>query len=160
MAHAGSPQEQPQPTLPAHLSRRAAVHSLTLGAALLLPGCVPALAAETAAAAAAPPSSTSDDPSLVTFTNPAQGYSLRYPSTWEQASCCFVWGGAHPKCVCVHTLENLLRCTQSTPLTNLPTTRAPRIWQVDKAGADSLFRDPQHKSTNVGVTVYPVLIGR
>ena len=30
--------------------------------------------------------------------------------------------------------------------------------QVGKAGADSLFRDPAKKSTNVGVTVYPVTI--
>ena len=30
--------------------------------------------------------------------------------------------------------------------------------QVGKAGADSLFRDPVKKSTNVGVTVYPVTI--
>lgn len=29
---------------------------------------------------------------------------------------------------------------------------------MDKAGADSLFRDPSKKSTNVGVTVYPVRI--
>ncbi|KAL4857785.1 PsbP domain-containing protein 2 [Chlorella vulgaris] len=35
----------------------------------------------------------------------------------------------------------------------------PSGWeQVDKAGADSLFRDPGKKSTNVGVTVYPVMI--
>ncbi|EFN56320.1 hypothetical protein CHLNCDRAFT_17725, partial [Chlorella variabilis] len=35
----------------------------------------------------------------------------------------------------------------------------PAAWeQVDKAGADSLFRDPSKKSTNVGVTVYPVRI--
>ena len=30
--------------------------------------------------------------------------------------------------------------------------------QVGKAGADSLFRDAVKKSTNVGVTVYPVTI--
>lgn len=32
--------------------------------------------------------------------------------------------------------------------------------QVDKAGADALFRDPAKKSSNVGVTVYPVTIDR
>ena len=30
--------------------------------------------------------------------------------------------------------------------------------QVDKAGADCLFRDPASKSTTLGVTVYPVTI--
>ncbi|KAL4423069.1 hypothetical protein ABPG77_005874 [Micractinium sp. CCAP 211/92] len=35
----------------------------------------------------------------------------------------------------------------------------PASWeQVGKAGADALFRDPQQKSTSVGVTVYPVTI--
>ncbi|PRW44979.1 psbP domain-containing chloroplastic [Chlorella sorokiniana] len=37
----------------------------------------------------------------------------------------------------------------------------PASWeQVDKAGADALFRDPAQKSSNVGVTVYPVTIER
>ncbi|GMH33073.1 hypothetical protein BSKO_00907 [Bryopsis sp. KO-2023] len=35
----------------------------------------------------------------------------------------------------------------------------PSSWEkVDKAGADALFRDPERKSTNVGVTVYPVTV--
>ncbi|PSC73402.1 psbP domain-containing chloroplastic [Micractinium conductrix] len=35
----------------------------------------------------------------------------------------------------------------------------PAGWeQVGKAGADALFRDPAQKSTNVGVTVYPVTV--
>ena len=36
----------------------------------------------------------------------------------------------------------------------------PVLCQVDKAGADALFRDPSQKSSNVGVTVYPVTIDR
>ena len=35
----------------------------------------------------------------------------------------------------------------------------PAAWeQVEKPGADALFRDPRRKSTNVGVTVIPVMI--
>ncbi|KAL4448568.1 hypothetical protein ABPG75_005787 [Micractinium tetrahymenae] len=106
--HAGATLQQHAPQQVAASPRRSLLLSglLLAGTAVLPP--LPSRAEEAAKAAA---SSSSGE--LVSFSNPAQGYTLMRPASWEQ---------------------------------------------VGKAGADALFRDPEQKSTSVGVTVYPVTI--
>ena len=90
---------------------------------------------------------------MVTFSNPAQGYTLQRPASWEQArprTC-----SCRP-CACTHDAGACEDCSWRSPHDAPP---APAT-QVDKAGADSLFQDPAKKSTSVGVTVYPVMISR
>lgn len=63
-----------------------------------------------------------------------------------------------PWCFDLHTPALLGTAAVHTDSALLPAAAAHG--QVDKAGADALFRDPSRKSSNVGVTVYPVTIER